>query len=424
MRESKRRRLPEGWRWVSLGDTELMDIVMGQSPPGETYNKEKIGLPFYQGCADFGNINPEPTVWCSKPKKIAAPNDILLSVRAPVGPTNIAKEICCIGRGLAAMRCKEGLSHRYLIWVLRHFEKQISSEGAGSVFDAIGKDEIEDIEFPLPLTIDDQIAIASELERKMAEVDKMRRAALRQKEAIAAMQGAMSREVFPYKDGGKLPEGWRWEKLKKISTNIQYGISKSSSLDKLGPKLLRITDIQEGKVDWTNVPHCECNNNEEEKYLLEDGDIVFTRTGATTGKSFLLKTPEHALFASYLIRVQCDKQFVTPAYLYTFFQSPSYWYLITQESRGGTLAGFNATMLSEMEIPLPPTLDDQIAIASELERKMAEVNKIRQATDRQLEAIEALPGAILREVFDFEEKQITATENDRQITKERIQQCF
>src|SRR3989304_2041611 len=115
MKEIKKKgKLPEGWRWVSIGNDSLVTIIMGQSPPGETYNKDKIGLPFLQGCADFGNIYPEPMVWCSKPKKIAEPNDILLSVRAPVGPMNIAREKCCIGRGLAAIRCKEGLSYKYL----------------------------------------------------------------------------------------------------------------------------------------------------------------------------------------------------------------------------------------------------------------------------------------------------------------------
>ncbi len=84
----------------------------------------------------------------------------------------------------------------------------------------------------------------------------------------------------------RLPEGWRWEKLDKITTNIQYGISKSSTLNTVGPRLLRITDIQDGKVDWNRVPFCECNSNEEKQYILENNDIVFVRTGATTGKSF------------------------------------------------------------------------------------------------------------------------------------------
>lgn len=193
-----KRKLPEGWKWASLGDNSIVTIIMGQSPPGETYNKDRVGLPFFQGCADFGRLYPEPTVWCSVPKRIAEPNDILISVRAPVGPTNIAKERCCIGRGLAAIRSKEGLSYIYLLLVLRNFEKKISFGGAGSIFNAIGKDEMRAIEFPLPPTYDDQIAIADELERRMAEVEKMRQAANRQFEAVEALPGAILREVFDF----------------------------------------------------------------------------------------------------------------------------------------------------------------------------------------------------------------------------------
>jgi len=399
-----KRKLPEGWKWASLGDNSILTIIMGQSPPGETYNKDHKGLPFFQGCADFGSLYPDPTVWCSAPQRIAEPNDILISVRAPVGPTNIAKERCCVGRGLVAIRCKEGLSYKYLLLVLRNFEKKISSGGAGSIFDAIGKDEIKAIKFPLPPTLKDQIAIANELEQKMTEVEKMRKAVHRQKETIATVREAFLREAFPYKEEGKLPGGWKWEKLNRISNNIQYGISRESTANKVGPQLLRITDIQNGKVNWNNVPFCECDSNEENLYLLEDGDIVFVRTGATTGKSFLLKNPKHSLFASYLIRVQCNRNLVQPDYLYIFFQSPLYWNYINRGARGGTLAGFNASMLSSMNIPVPPTLDDQIAIADGLKRKMVQVEKVQQATDRQLGAVEALPGAILREVFDFEEE--------------------
>jgi type I restriction enzyme S subunit len=196
-------KLPEGWKWRSLSDNSIIKIMMGQSPPGETYKKEHIGLPFFQGCADFGRLYPEPTVWCSAPQRIAEPNDILMSVRAPVGPTNIAKERCCIGRGLTSIRCKEGLSFRYLLLVLRNFEKKISSGGVGSIFDAIGKDEIEAIQFPLPPILADQMAITNELERKIAQVEKVHQATDRQLGAVEALPGTILREVFDFEEETK-----------------------------------------------------------------------------------------------------------------------------------------------------------------------------------------------------------------------------
>lgn len=102
--DQHQRPLPAGWRWVRLGD--IADIIAGQSPPGETYRKKPEGLPFFQGKADFGLVHPSAATWCVAPIKIARIGDILISVRAPVGPTNIADQECCIGRGLAAIRPK------------------------------------------------------------------------------------------------------------------------------------------------------------------------------------------------------------------------------------------------------------------------------------------------------------------------------
>jgi type I restriction enzyme S subunit len=407
-------KLPVGWWWKKLGGKKGVANIINGSTPSTDNPEYWAGDILWVTPSDLGKLNSihiddtERKITkagldsCST--TLLPVGTVLLTSRAPVGNLAITKNPICTNQGFKSFIPKEEINSLYLYFAIKKIVPAIQKQSHGNTFTEITKELVQNFEIPFPPTLDDQIRIASELERKMAEIEKMRQAALSHKEAIAAMQGAILRDVFPYKDGGKLPEGWRWEKLKNISMNIQYGISKSSSPNKVGPKLLRITDIQEGKVDWSKVPYCQCNGDEEENYLLDDGDLVFTRTGATTGKSFLVENSDYALFASYLIRVQCDKTIANPNYLYSFFQSPNYWYLINQKSRGGTLAGFNATMLSELKIPLPPTLDDQITIANELERKMAETEKMRQAADNQLEAIEALPGAILRVAFDFEEE--------------------
>ncbi|HHL33367.1 MAG TPA: restriction endonuclease subunit S, partial [Desulfobulbaceae bacterium] len=97
----ERGKLPDGWILEKL--PTLTNIVMGQSPPSSTYNTVGNGLPFFQGKAEFGKIFPTVQKYCSNPKKIAEKNSTLLSVRAPVGPTNLADRTCCIGRGLAAI---------------------------------------------------------------------------------------------------------------------------------------------------------------------------------------------------------------------------------------------------------------------------------------------------------------------------------
>src|SRR5262249_16714913 len=120
----------------------------------------------------------------------------------------------------------------------------------------------------------------------------------------------------------ELPEGWAEAPLAALTTAIQYGYTASAQPDGRGPRLLRITDIQDGRVDWSCVPGCDIGKADLEKYRLTSGDIVFARTGATTGKSFLIfDCPRDAVFASYLIRVKAATTVVTPEYLIRFFQS-------------------------------------------------------------------------------------------------------
>ena len=137
------------WPTVELGD--VADVVMGQSPPGEMYNEDVEGLPFFQGKADFGERFPDVRKWCAAPRKVAELGDILLSVRAPVGPTNIARERSGIGRGLAAIRGNpELVDPSYLRLFLKHREPILVFKGQGSIFPAIGRADIETLSVPLP----------------------------------------------------------------------------------------------------------------------------------------------------------------------------------------------------------------------------------------------------------------------------------
>ena len=124
---------------------DLVDIQMGQSPDSKFYNNDKIGLPFYQGKADFGRINPIPKIWCSKSKKEAKPNDILISVRAPVGDLNINNEQSCIGRGLAAITCRPDVDMMYLYYYLKYLKPQLKHISTGSTFESINRTQLENL---------------------------------------------------------------------------------------------------------------------------------------------------------------------------------------------------------------------------------------------------------------------------------------
>jgi len=158
--------VPKGWELKTLGENDVSEIIMGQSPPSSSYNKQKIGLPFFQGKKDFGDKHPSPTTWCSSPKKIAKTNDILICVRAPVGPTNLAKETCCIGRGLAAIRPKINLY--YVYYFLKWIEPKISKSGEGMVFNSIGRDFLHDTKIIVP-SLKTQKKIVEILDSKFKE---------------------------------------------------------------------------------------------------------------------------------------------------------------------------------------------------------------------------------------------------------------
>ncbi len=157
---------------------DVAQIIMGQSPPGETYNEEGKGLPFYQGTADFTSKYPKRRVYCISPTRLAYPGDILLSVRAPIGKINIAVEKCAIGRGLAIIRAYNQKDQVYLEFALKAKTKEWDAyESEGSVFGNIRKKDLEDLPIVWPPenirraiahilgTLDDKI----ELNRRMNE---------------------------------------------------------------------------------------------------------------------------------------------------------------------------------------------------------------------------------------------------------------
>jgi type I restriction enzyme S subunit len=168
--------LPESWTRAKL--SQVTKINMGQSPPGSSYNERGDGLPFFQGKADFGDRYPTVRVWCNEPKKIAQPGDVLITIRAPVGPTNVANKICAIGRGLAAISPKEGMTSEFILFVLLLKEPELALSGTGSTFTAIKRKDLEQIDINVPpITEQHEIVRRVESMFKLADAVEKRLAA-------------------------------------------------------------------------------------------------------------------------------------------------------------------------------------------------------------------------------------------------------
>lgn len=179
--------IPEEWEVVKLGDKNerVAEIIMGQSPPSSTYNDRGVGLPFLQGKAEFGEIYPIPKIYTSRPTKIAEKNDILISVRAPVGEVNLAPSKCCIGRGLSAIRPKPSkLDYKFAFYYFKQANHQLLAMATGSTFGAVKKEDLISFLIPLPplpeqqkiaeilSTVDEKIEVERRRKEKLEELKK------------------------------------------------------------------------------------------------------------------------------------------------------------------------------------------------------------------------------------------------------------
>lgn len=205
---------PKGWKVCALPD--FTRIVMGQSPSSETYNHNGQGMPFFQGKAEFGEIYPRIDKYCSEPNKIAKVGATLLSVRAPVGPTNLSQQDCCIGRGLAAIHPYCGIDPKFVLFLFRSIEPDISDKGTGSTFKAINKTFVEELEFALP-PLNEQNRIVAKIEELFSELDKSIESLKTAQEQLRVYRQAVLKNAFE----GKLTEEWREDNKNKLETANQ-----------------------------------------------------------------------------------------------------------------------------------------------------------------------------------------------------------
>jgi len=436
--------LPEGWMWTTL--PELADIVMGQSPPSATYNSEGKGLPFFQGKAEFGELFPTPVKWCIAPKKVAKDKDILLSVRAPVGPTNICSEISCIGRGLTAIRPNDDIPNMFILYYLRSIEKKIASSGTGSTFEAISKGDIEKIRIPLP-PLNEQHRIVSRLEALLAQVNMTKEhlanvpplmKQFRQSVLVAACSGRLTEDwrrehpevepaselledilqrrlkqadkptkkqriekIYSYReeqDSELLPPSWEYITLDKLCESFQYGSSKKSMPEGKIP-VLRMGNIQEGEIDWSNLVYSS-NNEEIEKYSLEPETVLFNRTNSPelVGKTAIYRSERPAIFAGYLIRINNYDELDSEYLNYCLNTTQAKECCLRVKTDGVSQSNINAQKLGKFEIPFCP-LEEQREIVRRVNALLDIVKSIEQRYQKTKTLMDHLTQSLLAKAF-------------------------
>jgi type I restriction enzyme, S subunit len=197
-----------------------------------------------------------------------------------------------------------------------------------------------------------------------------------------------------------LPEGWTQTTAGECSETIQYGLTCTSSAEGTGYRYIRITDIQDRQIDWTTVPYATESADKAAAYRVQKGDLLFARTGATVGKSYLVENvPELAAFASYLIRVRTNGDVLLAEFAAWYFQSPPYWQQIMDGAEGTGQPNFNGTKLGALALQLPP-LAEQRRIVSKLDRLSARLLRARSELDRVPILADRLRDAALTSVLE------------------------
>lgn len=372
--------VPNHWQVKKLG--EVCEVIMGQSPPSTTYNSNGIGLPFFQGKAEFTELYPIVEKWCDAPNKIALPNDILLSVRAPVGTTNIANQKCCIGRGLAAIRYE---NYKFIFYFLRSIEQQLDKKGTGTTFRAISGETIRTTDLPLP-PLPEQHAIVSKIEELFSELENGKQqlqTALQQLKVYrqsllkAAFEGKLTNKNV--KDG-ELPEGW----IKKTLVQV---------CDMKAGFFVKASEISE--VFQDGLYPCYGGNGLRGYVKSSTHEGMFPlvgRQGALCGNVHLVSGKFHATEHAV---VSTPKDGVDTKWLYYKLIAMR----LNQYSTGTAQPGLSVNKLLPIELAVPSHQEQQL-IVDELESKLTVCDKIEETISQSLQQAETLRQSILKKAFE------------------------
>lgn len=376
------RNIPNDWKTFRLGDKEFCEIIMGQSPPSYSYNSKGDGLPFLQGKIEFGNIYPSPIKYTFKPIKIAKKNDILISVRAPVGDVNITLDELCIGRGLAAIRCNPAkLQNLFLFYYMKQADKKLENIASGSTFKAIRKPELEALELRVP-PLPEQEKIAEVLSTVDQTIEKVVEAIEKtQRLKKGLMQELLTKGIghkeFKETEIGRIPKDWATQKVKDL-LSVETGTTPSTKQREYWDKgkINWITPSDLSKLNGIGIKSSERKITEkalkENNLNLLPKNSILISTRAPVGYVTILE--EEATFnqgCKGLIKKETQKIFSKFFCYYLLNNSQK----LQNLSSGSTFKELSKDRLENLYLPLP-SLSEQKRIA-----------EILGSVERRLEAL-------------------------------------
>ena len=345
--------------------SEVCEVVAGQSPEGQFYNEEGEGTPFYQGKTEFTNMYlGEPRKWTTMVTKMAYENDIVMSVRAPVGPVNIVKNPICIGRGLAAIRASNQILPKYLFYLLCSMQETIKGND-GAAFASINRKEIENIEIPSP-PIAVQQEIIGEIEQYQKIIDGARQI------------------VDNYRPTIKANPQWETAKVGEVVDFISgVTLSVGECLDPDGLPLITIADVGEDGKIYTDGIRSVSTTKKVNK--LRKGDLLFNwRNGSKNlvGKTALFDLDEDYIFASFLLGLRPHDN-IDSKFLWVLLNQYRIEGKYMQYMRQNVNGLFNREELQEVTIPIP-----DIGIQREIVSSIKEEMDIIEYNKRLIEIFE------------------------------------
>jgi type I restriction enzyme S subunit len=378
--------LPPRWEAAELGDAA--HVVMGQSPPGSSYNTEGHGDPFFQGKKEFGALHPTVEKWTTAGTRFADPGDILMSVRAPVGPTNVANQRCAIGRGLAAIRANSGLDQSFLLWTLRHFEGEIAARGTGTTFDSISGDALRSQRLGLP-PLDEQEQIVEVLEEHLSRLD----AALANIRAVRTKAAQFRRSLLHAAFGGDLTGGDADRRqvvtLGTIAELVNGRAYKKAELLEEGKyRVLRVGNFfSSNSWYWSDLEL-------PAKNYCDHGDLLYAWSASFGPRIW---DGEKVIFHYHIWKIVEDPQRVDRDWLKLWFD---YDVDLVKAALGtGTTMMHVTKREMEKRLILLPALAAQQRVAADLAAKLSRLDAVLAAADRLEAQCAALRRSLLHAAF-------------------------